>query len=150
MDPFCHHRSPKCQVLNKSLIQFSQQIHEIEINFYFPGEEQRRVGRVKGLDQVHKGSKNWAENSDPSRSVSKVHALATLPSCLPPLCPCTTMLWAFVGPLSPPNLQTPCFEEVPAGNRCYPPTGRSRGLSERDYLPWVGRAKGNQKEWRGP
>ena len=32
---------------------------------------------VKELDQVHTGTESKAENSDPSRSVSKAQALAT-------------------------------------------------------------------------
>lgn len=32
---------------------------------------------VKELDRVHTGTESRAENSDPSRSVSKVQALAT-------------------------------------------------------------------------
>lgn len=68
---------------------------------------------VKELDQVHKRNKSWAENSDPSRSVSQGHALAALPGCLPPLGICTSMLWAFVGPLLPPNLRTPVLRRSP-------------------------------------
>ena len=81
----------------------------MKINFYFPDEEQRRVSLVEELDPVHTDSKSWAENSDPSRSVSQVHALATLPGCQPPLGICVTMLWALVGALLPPNLQSSCI-----------------------------------------
>lgn len=83
MSPFCLHWSPKHQVLNKSLIQFSQTL-ETKVNFYFPDEEQRRASMVKELGQVHMGSKSWAENSDPTWSVSKVHAHSGHFTMLPP------------------------------------------------------------------
>lgn len=69
-------------MLNRSLLQVSQ-TDEIKINFYFPDEEQRSVSVVKELDQVHTGSKSWAENSDPSWSVSNVHALSGHLAMLP-------------------------------------------------------------------
>lgn len=99
--------SAKCLI---NLIQFSQQIHEIKINFNSLDKKQRRVSMIKELDQVHKGTKSWAENSDPSRSDSKVHTLVTLPCHLPSLCICPATWWAFAGPLLPaPHLQTPCI-----------------------------------------
>lgn len=85
------------------LIQFSHEIYEININFHFPDEEQRGVSMIKELDRVHTGIKSRTENSDPSRSVSKVQAFATVSPGLH-----TTPLWVFAGTLLPHSLQTSC------------------------------------------
>lgn len=44
------------ECLKIDLIRFSTEICEININFYFPDEEQRRVSVVKELDQVPTGT----------------------------------------------------------------------------------------------